>query len=134
MDETVRPFLDRFGQALVERDYAAAANALAPWLGGETELKNAVEAQEAATRDEWDDMDIGEPDGYTLDDNPLSASELRDEGVPLPFDVTDDNFVVWCCVTVQADEGEWALYDLWCAVVRGEGDFRMGYYAVESPD
>lgn len=135
MDDDVRRFLDTFAAALVEGAYARASGLLAPWLSpGEEQLRSEVRAQEAATRQEWADRAIGPADGHRLDENPLSASELREEWVPLPDEISDQNFVQWCCVTVEADEGEWALYDLWCAVVRFAGELRIGYYEAGPPD
>lgn len=137
MKSDVRTFLQEFAGHLRGERYTDAGALLAPWLAagdGVARLTERIQSQIAETRAMFDDMNIGPADSVELDENPLSVAELREEGTPLPDDVTEDNFVQWCCVSIQADEGEWALYDLWCAVVSVAGEFRIGAYDVMSPD
>ena len=133
MSKDSREFIGQLASALTGRDAETASGLFASWLSAD-EAWSKVESVEAGTREEWDDVEIGAADGYEIDGNPMSASELRDEGVALPAEIDDDNFKGWWCITVQADDGEWSLYDFWLALITEKGSLKVGYYEVSDPD
>ena len=133
MPEESDEFVKRLASALMGRDAHAMSGMFASWLQAD-EAQSQVESVEASTREEWDDVDIGTADGYDIDGNPMTAAELRDEGVALPAEIDDDNFHGWWCITVRADDGEWSLYDFWFALVSENGSVKIGYYEVTDPD
>lgn len=126
----VTSLLDGLAEALIAGDPAGIANALAPWLGASAGAELWKDIQHA-TRNL--DDETGPPDTSELYDNPMTATELR-EDADLPPEITDDAFTAWCCIAVRADEGETPLYDVWCAVVRTAAGLVVGYYEVEPPD
>jgi len=136
MKTKTKEFLTELGRALAERKLDEACGYLAGWLpkSARKRLKDELLAKELEVRSEFSDMEIGEPDGFNLDDNPSSAQELRDDGLDLPKEITESNFVRWCCLTVTADDEEWSLFDLWCAVVDEDGVYKVGYFEVLDPD
>jgi len=135
MDAKLNDFLEQLAEHLVVDEWDEVAEMLAPWLyESASDLRRQVREQAKATREDWEDADIGPADSFDIDDSALGLDQLRKEGIKLPREVTPANFKAWCRVTVQADEGEWSLYDLWCAVVEDEGSLVVGYFDVESPD
>ncbi len=138
MNDAVRSFLRIFARLLVEEDYVGAARCLAPWLltdGGARGLEKKILAKKQATVDAMAGFgEIGPPDGFNLGSNPLSIEKLRRRRGDMPAQVNAESFVAWCCVAVTADDEEWSLYDLWCAIVREEGRLCVGYHRVEDPD
>ena len=136
MEREVQEVLYELSKCLLRERYARAAEFLAPWLRNEPSgdgLEAVIQAQVVRTRETFADFDIGPPDTVQLDDNLMNVSDLRRDGVVLPAELTDDNFLAWCCVSIQANEGERSLYDIWCAVVRVGDSVRVGYFEVSGP-
>ena len=134
MKREVHEFLDQLAEHLLMERYATAAQFLAPWLIEEPSgdgLVAAIEAQVARVRET--SIDVGPPDTAELDDNLMTASDLRKDGVELPVELTDDNFMAWCCISIQANAGARSLYDIWCAAVRVGRTVRVGYFEVSGP-
>jgi hypothetical protein len=120
MEREVQEILYEPSKCLLRERYARAAEFLAPWLENDPigdGLEAVIEARVARTRETFADPCIGPPDTVQLDDNLMNVSDLRQDGVVLPVETTDDNFLAWCCISIQANEGKQSLYDIWCAVV-----------------
>ena len=136
MEREVQEILYELSKCLLRERYARAAEFLAPWLENDPigdGLETVIEAQIARTRETFAEVYIGPPDTVELDDNLMNVSDLRRDGVVLPVEMTDDNFLAWCCISIQANEGEQSLYDIWCAVVRVGDGLRVGYFEVSGP-
>ena len=70
------------------------------------------------------------PDSLSLQGNPASLEQLQREGLELPEEVTEENFLSWSCVSVEIGE-ETTVYEFWCAVVKNpEGDCCVGYFEI----
>lgn len=136
MKEKTKEFLTELGGVIASRQLDQACEHLAAWLpkSAHKRFKAELLAKERQVRTEFSDVEIGEPDGFNLDHNPCSVNELRNNGVDLPSEITESNFVEWCCLTVTADEEEWSLFDLWCAVIEDDRTYKVGYFEVLDPD
>jgi hypothetical protein len=136
LDSKIKHLLDSLAGCLITQDYESAEAFLAMWLrdGGTANIASAAKRQTKATRDMWFDHDLGDADSFELDDSLISVDELRENSDALPAQISAGNFKGWFSISVQSDEGEWSLYDFWCAVVEDDGQLVVGYYEIEVPD
>ena len=93
-----------------------------------------LEAMETEVREDFAEEQIGPVDGFELDYGSTDVDSLRESGIDLHAEISDDNFLGWGCVQLLAEEGEWALADVWAAVVKENGQPVIGHLLVESPD
>ncbi|KOR31751.1 hypothetical protein TI05_11630 [Achromatium sp. WMS3] len=66
--------------------------------------------------------------------NEFDVSELRDNGFDLPEEIDDSVFIQWGIVSISADDGEWGICELYCAVIIENKYCRIGYLSVEDLD
>jgi hypothetical protein len=136
LNAKIKHLLDSLAGCLITQDYESAEPFLAMWLrdGGTANLASAAKRQTKATREMWSDQDLGDADSFELDENLIGLDELREDTFALPAQISAGNFNGWFSICVQSDEGEWSLYDFWCAVVEDDGQLVVGYYEIEVPD
>ena len=137
----IEQFCERFGAAIVGGDYAAAHAALAPWLASAwtPERLEALVAAELADLVEVFELETTPAlTGCGVDSNPLSLDELRDEAGAetssgeFPDEIAESAYRAWMCVELSA--AEYAVCDLWVAVVEVDGELRVGYFEALEPD
>lgn len=136
MKNEVRQVLNVFGNALMKKDIDSLESICSTWLQGDPLKKfiKLLEMKEADVRNMLSDMEIGHADAFEIDDNDCTVQELRDDGVDLPTEIDDSVFIQWAIVAISADDGEWGLCDVYCAVIKEGNDCRIGYVSVEDPD
>jgi hypothetical protein len=136
MKKQVKQFLTDIGMCLVSRNSEGLFQHFAEWLNEDSRshFLAQVKSKEADTKQNASDEEVREPGSLELDDNPCRLQELRDDGVPLPTEITESNFVRWCCLSVLSEDEECSFYDLWCAVVRQDGVYKIGYFEINDPD
>jgi len=135
MDPDIETFLEGFAAALVDGDFADAAEYLAPWVpeADPAQLRDSIRSKAAEVRAEFDDAEIGPLDGFELDDKPFDFEAVSDE-VDLAPEMKPDAYRGWCRVALRADDGEWSLGDLWCAVITYDSGLSIGHLEVSDPE
>ena len=136
MNPQFQALLDQAGQAILDQSASSLQQICADWIS-EEEIKNFLQTlnnKELEIRETLSDMEIGAADAYEVDDNSCTLAELKADGVTLPPEITEDNFLAWGCIVIYADEGEWSLGEVWCAAVTEGTDCKIGYLLVEDPD
>lgn len=136
MNQQFQALLDQAGQAILDHRASSLQKICADWIS-EEESKNFLQTlknKELEIRETFSDMEIGAADSYEVEDNICTLAELRADGVQLPPEITEDNFLAWGCIVIYADGGEWSLGDVWCAAVTEGTDCKIGYLVVEDPD
>jgi hypothetical protein len=128
--------LNAFGSALLTGTPETIASCMASWLQGHPveEFVTALKEKDASIREEFRDRPIGQADAYDVDGNDCTYDDLAEDAVAFSAQMNASNFVQWACVSIQADEGEWSLGDVWCAVVCEAGQYTIGYCDVQDPD
>lgn len=123
MTDQVIKFLTEVGVCLLQRDADGLFERFSPWISPQ-ERSHLLERLKAC------EAKVGEPDGLSLQGNPASLEQLQREGLELPAEVSQENFLSWSCVSLEIGE-ETTVYELWCAVVKtSEGDCSVGYFEI----
>jgi hypothetical protein len=127
-----RQFAERFGNALVAKDFAAAKDMLC------AALRKKHTPEKLATLVAKESRHSGPPDVFTYDDNDTTAAELRDGGggfPRLPRHVTDANFRRWCCLQfLPGEDSDLACFDWWMAVMEEKGELKVGFFHILDAD
>ncbi|MDR9401935.1 MAG: hypothetical protein RI580_00705 [Halothece sp. Uz-M2-17] len=136
MNHQFQYLLNEVGQAILDDRSSSLYKNCADWIS-ENEIKNFLQTlknKELEIRETFSDIEIGAADSYEVDDNICTLAELKADGVQLPPEVTENNFLAWGCLVIYADGGEWSLGEVWCAAVTEGTDCKIGYLLVEDPD
>jgi hypothetical protein len=137
MEEAFQEIGSRFARSIIGHDLESARSCLAPWLSS----KFSAEQMDAVLQPRYEDMPS--PAVFTLDGNSSTLADLEPtEGgvptVPLPSEITGENFRKWMVIEFHPDPkqetGFDACFDLWMAVVSVEGKMMVGYYEAADPD
>ena len=132
MEDRFRAFGTSLSRAIIDKDYAAAEQLLAPWLSVSA-LRDGVDDRIRQMCEEWA---VG-PTLYPAD-CALKLEYLRDDDEHvLPPQLTDDNFKYWLSMQFVPAEGAAefdAFFDLWIAIVEHDGALRAGYLWFTDPD
>ena len=126
----------RFAEAVIERDYAQAFALTTRGLRTRMSLEEFVAALENAEKD------VVPPGTYGLNSNSMTFEGLAkacDElGTPLPRDVKPESFRLWMCIEFIPDPHDPteldACYDVWCMVVKEDGEDRIAYFEIHEPE
>jgi hypothetical protein len=126
-------FAERFGAAVVAKDFAAVHGMLCAVLQKKFTPKKLglLVAKES--------HHSGPPDAFEYGDNDTTAADLRggeSEFPPLPAHVTDDGFRRWCCLQfLPAEESDVdACFDWWMAVMEESGELKVGFFHILAAD
>jgi hypothetical protein len=128
-----KDFSERFGAAVVAKDFAAVHRMLCAALRKKFTAKklDALVATES--------KHSGPPDAFEFGDNNTTAAELREgrhEFPPLPAHVTDANFRRWCCLQflpVEESDSD-ACFAWWMAVIEEDRALKVGFFHILDAD
>lgn len=122
----LREFLTGLGACLLQRDADGIFKSFAPWLDDDDRGRFIEEMRSV--------RETNDPDSIELGENPTDLDALAEDGFSLPGEVTKENFLGWCCITVGTEEDQDYYYDFWCAVVREGEECKVGYFEVHGED
>lgn len=136
MNKDLKHFLEKIANLLIQEKYRRISEYFSPWLNDSSgkDFERIIWTKVQQTRDAWSDVEIGQPESFEIDDNPLKVEELREDIQAFPTEITKENFQLWCCISILTDGEEWSLYDLWLAIVKDGKHYLIGYYEVMGPD
>jgi hypothetical protein len=128
-----KSFAERFGAAVVAKDFAAVHGMLC------VALQKKVTPKKLALLVAKESRHSGPPDAFEYGDNDTTAPKLRggeSEFPPLPAHVTGDRFRRWCCLQfLPAEESDVdACFDWWMAVMEESGEMKVGFFHILDAD
>lgn len=143
MPESIDELIASFGDAVVRRDKGALDVLLAPWLRTDETLTLFQSSFDAMAED-WNLPTGLWPAAFFGTTGVLDYANLRTPsdfppGIDIPEQVTAENYVKWCSISLLPAEDDDAVEfdafcDAWFAVVRLEDGLCVGSVEVVDPD
>jgi hypothetical protein len=143
MTESIDDLISSFGNAVLQHDHGALDVLLAPWLRADETLTLFQSSFDAMAED-WDLPTGLWPAAFSGTTGVLDYADLRipsdfPPGSDIPEQVTGENFVKWCSISLLPAETDEAVEfdafcDAWFAAVRLQDGLRVGSVEVVDPD
>lgn len=148
LEKPYRQFAETFAAKIIDSDFVAAHEMLAPWLMRSVtpeQLRRLIqkEVQEVAEANELEG-DL-HPSSYEIDSNICTLRDLKaapsyKEPRHIAEEINEENFRQWMVIQFQPSEQEQdelgidAWLDWWMMLVDVQGELRIGFFEIEEPD
>lgn len=143
MPDSVEDLIEAFGRAVLRRDHEALDVLLAPWIGVNPTLELFRTSFDSMAA-EWELEPGLWPKAFEGSQGALSYVELRaptdfPPGIEIPEQVTAENYVQWCAITLLPDSSDESIEfdaycDAWFAAVRLPDGLHVGSLELVDPD
>lgn len=148
LEESYRQFAQAFATRIVESDFVAAHQMLAPWLIPAVTAQDlqALVQRKIEEVAEANDLE-GElhPGSYDIDWNSSTLEDLKRqpsyrEPRQIPEEINEENYRQWMVIQFrpgQREQDELGIdvwLDWWMMLVDVKGEPRIGFFEIEDPD